>query len=263
MYYENNLGKVYYEAYGPESGAGLFFFHGVSIDHETFKTQVEALKDRYRVVVWDMPYHGLSSPIDYKLQFSATAADFAVAIMDALNMEQAVHVGQSLGSFVAQQLAYRYPERTRASVHIGGGPLYPRSHPILKAANPFIPLMLNLYPERLLYQAFAKHKALTEETKAYLVEKSSKTGKKIIAHLTQEMYRDMVKGIPKQTIEPMLLCYGDHDLPFIKRMSQKWHRRTPHSVLAEVKDAHHIANQDNPGDFNRILLSFLEGGKDL
>jgi 3-oxoadipate enol-lactonase len=263
MYYENNLGKVYYEAYGPESGAGLFFFHGVSIDHETFKTQVDAFKDRYRVVVWDMPYHGLSSPIDYKLQFSATAADFAVAIMDALNMEQAVHVGQSLGSFVAQQLAYSYPERTRASVHIGGGPLYPRSHPILKAANPFIPLMLNLYPERLLYQAFAKHKALTEEAKAYLVEKSSKTGKKIIAHLTQEMYRDMVKGIPKQTKEPMLLCYGDHDLPFIKRMSQKWHMRTPHSVLAEVKDAHHIANQDNPGAFNRILLSFLEGIKDL
>lgn len=53
---------------------GLFFFHGVSIDHETFKTQVEALKVRYRVVVWDMPYHGLSSPIDYKLKFSATDA---------------------------------------------------------------------------------------------------------------------------------------------------------------------------------------------
>jgi len=73
----------------------------------------------------------------------------------------------------------------------------------------------------------------------------------------------MVKGIPKQTIEPMLLCYGDHDLPFIKRISQKWHRRIPHSVLAEVKDAHHIANQDNPGDFNRILLSFLEEAEDL
>ena len=258
MYYKNQQGKVYYEAHGPEGAPAVIFSHGVSIDHETFQAQVEAFKDRYRLVVWDMPYHGLSSAIDYKLQFSAAAADFAIAIMDALDIEQAVHVGQSLGSFVAQQAAYRHPGRTRATVHIGGGPLYPRSHPIIKAANPFIPLVLHLYPERLLYQTFAKHKALTEVTQAYLVEKSSRTGKKIITHLTQEMYRDMVKGISEPTKEPMLICYGDHDLPFIKKMSQKWHQRTPHSRIAEVKASHHMANQDNPGEFNRILLSFLE-----
>ncbi len=72
-------------------------------------------------------------------------------------------------------------------------------------------------------------------------------------------YENELGKVYYEVQEPMLMCYGDHDLAFIKKMSQKWHRRIPHSRLAEVKEAHHIANQDNPEEFNRILLSFLEG----
>ncbi len=30
------------------------------------------------------------------------------------------------------------------------------------------------------------------------------------------------------------------------------------SQLAEIKNAHHIANQDNPEEFNKVLEAFLQ-----
>ncbi len=58
MFLENDVGTVYYEVNGPEEAPAVLFSHGVAMDHRTFETQVAALADRYRVIVWDMPYHG-------------------------------------------------------------------------------------------------------------------------------------------------------------------------------------------------------------
>jgi len=60
MYFENKVGKVYYEVHGREEAPAIIFSHGSNMNHETFKTQAEALKDKYRVIIWDMPYHGKS-----------------------------------------------------------------------------------------------------------------------------------------------------------------------------------------------------------
>ena len=95
---KNDAGTVYYEVYRPEEAPAVLFSHGVAMDHRTFETQVQALEDRYRVIVWDMPYHGRSSPIDKKLRFSTTATDFVIALLDELNIRQAVLAGLSLGS---------------------------------------------------------------------------------------------------------------------------------------------------------------------
>ena len=64
MYFKNDVGTVYYEVYGPENAPAVLFSHGVAMDHRTFESQIRALEERYRVIVWDMPYHGYSSPID-------------------------------------------------------------------------------------------------------------------------------------------------------------------------------------------------------
>lgn len=73
MFLRNDVGTVYYQVYGPEESPAVLFSHGVAMDHRTFETQVKALEDRYRVIVWDMPYHGRSSHINTKLRFSTTA----------------------------------------------------------------------------------------------------------------------------------------------------------------------------------------------
>ena len=258
MFYKNELGNVYYEVHGPENAPAVVFSHGVAMDHRTFESQVEALKDNFRVIVWDMPYHGKSSAIDKKLPFSKTAADFIMEILDTLNIHKAVMAGLSLGSLVVQQAAYKYPDRVAAAIHISGGPLYPRYPAVLKIFKPFMGLM-NLYPTTMLNKTFARHKSITEETRAYLMETMSRAGKDTVIHLTKEMLQDMVDGLPEHPKQPALIVYGDHDLGMLKKMSIKWHAGLPGSKLEMVENAHHIANQDNPEEMNRLLVNFLEG----
>ena len=255
---ERDVGRVYYEVYGPEQAPAVVFSHGVAMDHRSFEQQVAALEDRYRVIVWDMPYHGRSSAIDRRLRFSTTAADLTMAIMDELGVQRAVLAGLSLGSLVVQQAAHRYPDRVTAAIHISGGPLHPKYPAILKVAIPFISVLMKLYPIKPLSRAFVEHKALADETKAYLMETVAHTGKGVITYLTNEMVRDMVIGLDEHPRPPALIVYGDHDLRFLKTMAEKWHDQHPNSQLVEIEDAHHVLNQDNPGAFNAALLDFLQ-----
>ena len=218
---------------------------------------MEALKDRFRVVVWDMPFHGRSSAIDKSLRYSSTAADFIIGIMDSLGLDKAVMAGQSMGSLVAQRVSHRYPDRVTATVHISGGSLYPKSSSALGLCKPFMHLM-KLYPKRMLANAFANHKALRQDTRAYPFETVLATGKDALIHLTSEMLQDMVDGLPGYTRHPLLLVCGDHDMSFVRGMSTKWHAAQPSSQLAMIRDAHHILNQDNPEAFNRVLVDYLD-----
>jgi 3-oxoadipate enol-lactonase len=258
MYYENAVGKVFYAVYGRVDAPAIIFSHGINMNHETFHAQVEALRDSYRVIVWDMPYHGKSSPIDTRLPFSETAADFISDLLEHLEIERAVLAGLSLGSYVVQIAAHKYPEKVKAAIHIGGGPLHPPLTPLIKIVNPLVGLFIQLYPSRFIFKTFAEHRALKQETKAYLERVAAENGKAVMAHLTQELLRDMVRGLPWHSAEPKLLCHGDHEIAFVQKQMRRWHEECPQSQLKTVEDAHHIANQDNPEGMNRLLLDFLE-----
>lgn len=258
MYLENKRGKVYYEVYGQEDAPVILFSHGINMNHETFRGQVDGLKDKYRVIIWDMPYHGNSSPICNKLPFSETAADFIVDLLDHLNIEKAVLAGLSLGSYVTQIAAHKYPEKVKATIHIGGGPLHPPVTPLFKIANPLIGLFINLYPSSKIFKAFANHRTLKPETRVYLERIAAENGKKVMSHLTQELMRDMVRGLPRHTSEPKLLCYGDHEITFVQKQMKRWHKKCPESELVIIENAHHVANQDNPVETNGVIINFLD-----
>ena len=258
MLLQTPTATVYYDVHGPSDAPAVLCSHGVAMDHRTFDAQVRALKQQYRVIVWDMPYHGRSSAIDKSLPFSRTAADLSVGILDELGIREAVHVGLSLGSLVAQKAAHYHPDRFRALVHVGGSPLHPRYPSILRAAEPLVHAILKLYPVDAMNRTFAEHKALSEETKAYLMETLPATGVDAIIHLNKEMLRDMVEGLPEYNRQPALIVYGDHEVGFVRKKCRTWHAALPDSRLVVIPDAHHITNQDNPEAFNEVLLSFLD-----
>jgi 3-oxoadipate enol-lactonase len=258
MYLENRWGKFYYELYGQEDTPAIIFSHGINMNNETFRAQAEALQNKFRVIIWDMPYHGKSSPICNKLPFSETTASIIIDLLDHLKIEKAVLAGLSLGSYVTQIAAHKYPQRVKATVHIGGGPLHPPVTPLIKVVNPLIGLFIKLYPSSRIFKAFASHRSLKPETRAYMEKVAAENGKEVMSHLTQEIMRDMVRGLPRHTAEPKLLCHGDHEVSFVKKQMHRWHKECPESRLAIIENAHHIANQDNPEMTNRVLLDFLD-----
>lgn len=80
----------------------------------TWFTVVDDLRQRYRVVTFDQRWHGRGiRSADFRLD---DCADDAVAVLDALGVEQAVVVGYSMGGAVAQLLWHRNPERVAGLV---------------------------------------------------------------------------------------------------------------------------------------------------
>ncbi len=267
MHLESSFGRIHYEVHGPDRddrrvpGAEpltVLFAHGVTMDQRTFESQADALRDRCRVVLLDLPGHGRSQKVDLKTDYSARAANVINELLDELDAQCVVLVGQSLGSTLCQRAASLSPDRVVGSVHLGGGALYPRTSPLLSLLKPVVALSIALFPRKPLYSLFAAHKALKPHTQAYLREVATAAGKTHIFRLTLDMLRDMTAGIPRRLEHPMLICHGDHEAGFIRRHARVWHGAQPASTLAVIEDAHHIANQDNPQAFNEQLIAFLD-----
>ncbi len=79
------------------------------------------ITSRFRVVVFDMPWHGKSSPPEgwehdeYRLTTDAYV-ELIVTVARALGLERPVAMGCSIGGRVVLELARRHPEMFRAVI---------------------------------------------------------------------------------------------------------------------------------------------------
>ena len=267
MYFDSTFGRIYYEVHGlrtqdrqkpADETMTVLFVHGVTMDHRTFESQINALQTRFRVVCLDLPGHGQSEKVDLRGRYSCRAARAINELLDELRAERVVLVGQSLGSLVCQRAAVEAPGRVVGSVHLGGWSLYPRVSPLMTLFKPLVSLSIGLFPRKPLYALFAAHKALEPQIRVYLQEVCTAAGKRLIRLLTVDMIRDMVEGIPHRLEHPMLICHGDHEAGFIRRHAAIWHAAQEGSSHAVIEHAHHIANQDNPSAFNGRLVEYLD-----
>ncbi len=94
-----------------EAGAGpaLLLLHGLGGSSKTWEEQYRAFAGAYRVIGWDAPGFGGSSPAP-----APTAdcwADEAMGLMSRLGIETAVLLGHSMGGIIAPRIAARHPGR--------------------------------------------------------------------------------------------------------------------------------------------------------
>ncbi len=92
-------------------GTAVVLLHGIGPGSQSWEHQFEALKDSFRVIAWDMPGYGGSDPLPMESPKTIDYASELASLMDALQIEKAHLVGQSLGAMIAASFAHRYPDR--------------------------------------------------------------------------------------------------------------------------------------------------------
>jgi pimeloyl-ACP methyl ester carboxylesterase len=109
------------------SGPPLVLLHGIGSAAASFRHQLEALSARFRVVAWDAPGYGASTPLGIE---HPDTSDYAAALdawLGAVGIDRCHLVGQSLGTLIAARFAAEEPRRvlslTLASVARGHGRL--------------------------------------------------------------------------------------------------------------------------------------------
>lgn len=108
-------------ATAPDSAPWLVMVHGATHNHGYFSAQARAFERDFRLLLVDLPGHGLSTDLPGPYGF-AEYADSVLALMDATGIDATHYLGTHTGSACALILAARFPERF-LSLALEGPPL--------------------------------------------------------------------------------------------------------------------------------------------
>ncbi|MFE0023934.1 4,5:9,10-diseco-3-hydroxy-5,9,17-trioxoandrosta-1(10),2-diene-4-oate hydrolase [Amycolatopsis sp. NPDC059021] len=118
--------KLHYHEAGAEHPETVVFLHGGgpgASAWSNFGRNLPVFAKSYRVIAVDQPGFGRSDKPTEHPQYFRHSADAVAGLMDALGIERAHFVGNSLGGGAAVRLALNHPERAGRLVLMGPGGL--------------------------------------------------------------------------------------------------------------------------------------------
>lgn len=239
--------NIYYEVHG--EGPAILLSHGYSATCRMWDGQIEAFKDRHRVIVWDMRGHGQSDyPEDPSLYSEALTVEDMKAILDACGVDQAIIGGLSLGGYMTMAFHLAHPERCRALMLFDTGPGYKKD----EAREEWNSMAL-ARAERLENEGLA---ALGPSDEVKMAQHRSADG---LARAARGMLTQVDSRVINslETIEvPALVLVGAEDKNFLNAIDYIA-KKIPNSTKVVIPEAGHAANLHQPSRFNDAMASFI------
>lgn len=249
-YWTNNIDKT---------RKTLVFLPGLTADHRLFERQAEAFKESYNILVWDAPGHGKSWP--FILDFSLMdKADWLDEILEKEEIYAPILVGQSMGGYVSQAYAEKFPQKTGAFISIDSAPLQRKYVTwieiwLLKRMEP----IYRYYPWKSLLKAGSNGVATTEYGRSLMREMmmaydgDQKRYAKLAGHgyriLAEAMEADLDYKLPEHSL---LICGEEDHAGSCVRYNKAWHKETG-IRLEWIKGAGHNSNTDAPEVINALI----------
>jgi pimeloyl-ACP methyl ester carboxylesterase len=253
--------QLYYE----ESGQGepLLLIMGLGATVRSWSEQIPTFSREFQVIPFDNRGAGRSDKpaVPYSI---ALFADDTAGLMDALGIDSAHVYGQSMGGFIAQELALRHPQRVRTLVlgssSCGGRQAVagsPENLAIIGIMNTLTPREAAEKGLPLLYsEAFiARHRdALIQRSlwEAELRSPPDAFGRQVqaaIRHDTSDRLPDIRC--------PTLVITGSDDKVVPTDNSRILAERIPGAELAVLPGAGHGYLVEKAAESNAIVLEFL------
>lgn len=251
-------GTVHYWINRKENSADcIVFTHGVTADHTMFEKQVSYFSDKYTIILWDVPMHGLSKP--YRGFSYHDTAEILHSILQKESIRKVFLVGMSMGGYPSQHFASIYPDMVKGFIALDTTPLgcsyYSKSDLWwLKQVAP----MAKCFPTNIL-----------KKSMAYSVSKRKYSYQKMMAILKPlskteviEQMRVAYEYFPKENKEvdfqfPVLILVGEKDSTGkVKVYCREWAKQTGYP-LHFIKRAKHYSNGDNPKQVNKEIEDFI------
>lgn len=105
----------------PTDAPVIVFVHGAGISRKMWLPQIESLSEGFQTVATDLPGHGDRADEPFRFE---VAVETIEAIVRDVSPTCIVLVGQSLGGYVATEVAARYPGRIGGLVLSGSSAEY-------------------------------------------------------------------------------------------------------------------------------------------
>jgi pimeloyl-ACP methyl ester carboxylesterase len=244
---DRNGVAIHYEVHG--DGPALLLSHGYGATCRMWDEQISALRDRVRVIVWDMRGHGQSDAPADEAAYSeaATVADMQ-AILETCGETDAVIAGLSLGGYMSLAFHARHPAKTRALMLFDTGPGF-RSDSARTAWN----ARACARADDLDARGFA---ALGDSDEVRISQHRTPAGLARAARGMLTQRDDTVIRSLATIGVPTLVLVGANDTNFLAA-TDYMAKKIPGATKIVIADAGHAANLHQPVAFNRAIEAFL------
>jgi pimeloyl-ACP methyl ester carboxylesterase len=240
---------IHYEDHG--QGPAILLSHGYSATCRMWDGQIAALKDRWRVIVWDMRGHGESDyPTDPAAYSEAATVEDMAAILRACDIRRAVIGGLSLGGYMSLAFHLAHPAITRAVMIFDTGPGF-RNAEAREAWNQ----RSRQRADDLDARGFAALGS-SEEVRTSRHRDASGLAGAARGMLTQQ--DDAVIRSLETIAVPSLVLVGSEDKHFLAA-TDYMARKIPGAAKVVIEGAGHASNLHQPAAFNSAVESFLGG----
>jgi len=271
-YLRLDLQGVEHRIYFEEAGEGIPLLlqhtagsHGVQWRHLFESTLIT---DHFRLIAYDLPFHGKSVPPlgrqwwseQYRLE-GEFLRSVPVAISDALELDQPVFMGCSVGGLLALDLAQKCPESFRAvisvegALHVGGD---------LGALEGFWhPQVANETKARMMEGLTAPSSPLPyrkEITQTYAAGWPPVFLGDLWYYIAEYDLRELASTIDTSEVAVHIFS-GEYDFSATIEKGREAHEAIAGSTFCEMKDIGHFPMSENPAKFLEYLLPVLEGIK--
>lgn len=245
---------IYYEKFGHGQGPPLVFLHSLGLSSAMWTDQLEWFAARYMCLAPDCRGHGRSShgePITRD-----AIVDDIVGLLDHEGCEAAHVVGISMGGVWALRLYEQFRQRVRslvlsdtfASVPDPAGAIRLRDEQL--AAKPMAEFSRGYFAQVL-------KQPIPAARLARLLGVLENTSKTVYAEMTRAIFTADAEAVLPSVNVPALVLVGAMDDRTPLSYAQHLASRIRGARLQVISRAGHLANLDNPQDFNAALDEFL------
>jgi len=258
------------------SGSPVVFVHGHSGSWQNWLLQLPELARRHRVIALDLPGFG-RSPMPREPITMSGYARIVDELLGVLDVSAAAVVGNSMGGFVAAELAIRFPQRVERLVLVssaGAANAYIRlpvavmdryAESVLRRIGPLLTpverrvvraarrprlrranfALVAAHPERMDPRLFVE----------ILMASGDKPGAPVAAaEIARYDFRDRLAEIAC----PTLVVWGARDRIVPPSSADEFERLIPDARKVVFEDTGHVAMLEQPERFNRLLEDFLD-----
>jgi pimeloyl-ACP methyl ester carboxylesterase len=252
-------------------GPPLLFVHGLSGAWQNWLLTIPAFMATHRCVALDLPGFGESEmpARDISIRGYARTVD---RLCDRLGIDRPAVVGNSLGGFVAAELALSFPTRVERLVLVSAAGLsieYQRRQPLLTLARLFTAVSARTGARqaavvrrprlrRLFLQAVVRYpEKLSPQLTWELVQGADKPGfVPALEALMDYSFRDRLAGIEV----PTLIVWGRNDMLVPVGDAARYERLIGDNARSVIfEDTGHMPMIERPRRFNALLADFLAG----
>jgi 4,5:9,10-diseco-3-hydroxy-5,9,17-trioxoandrosta-1(10),2-diene-4-oate hydrolase len=251
------------------SGKPLLLLHGLGGHWGHWEANIPALAQHYGVYAPDIAGFGLSDKPQADERNLEFLLRFLRGFLDVQEIAQAVVIGNSLGGFLALQMALTYPQRVSALVLVDAAGLGAQIGWILRLQGlPLLGDLVTTIPSRRLvrlavrsifYDKAQATPQIVEEHYRHFWRPGARQCYLAVIHngLGRGGQRYLLLDRLPQIHVPTLLVWGAEDRLLPVRHAQAAAARLPDSRLHVLPKCGHCPQMEKPEEFNRLVLDFL------